>query len=74
MLRYGFNQLEMEKIILSTSEFHIKAIALYEKMGFEKTQLIPEDRTIYHNNEWLLSGTVEMEIKQENFRYRNLKQ
>lgn len=62
MLEHGFDELKMEKIILSTSEFHAKAIALYEKAGFKKTKLIPNDRTIFHNNEWLLSGTVEMEI------------
>lgn len=67
MLNYGFSELKMRKIILSTSEFHTKAIALYEKAGFKKTKLIPNDRTIYHNNEWLLSGTVEMEIKQDEF-------
>lgn len=67
MLEYGFNELKMEKIILSTSEFHTKAIALYEKSGFKKTKLIPNDRTIYHNGEWILSGTVEMEIGRDEF-------
>lgn len=67
MLRYGFGELKMEKIVLSTSEFHTKAIALYEKVGFKKTKLIPNDRTIYHNSEWALSGTVEMEIGRDEF-------
>lgn len=67
MLEYGFNELKMEKIILSTSEFHTKAIALYEKSGFKKTKLIPNDRTIFHSGEWVLSGTVEMEIRREEF-------
>ncbi|NTU69858.1 GNAT family N-acetyltransferase [bacterium] len=67
MLGYGFNELKMEKIILSTSEFHAKAIALYEKAGFKKTKLIPDDRTIFHNGQWILSGTVEMEIKRDEF-------
>lgn len=67
MLEYGFNKLEIEKIILSTSEFHEKAIELYEKAGFKKTKLIPNDRTIYYNKKWLLSGTVEMEIGREEF-------
>lgn len=67
MLEYGFDELKMEKIILSTSEFHTKAIVLYEKTGFKKTKLIPNDRTIYHNGEWVLSGTVEMKIGRNEF-------
>ncbi|HBI17648.1 MAG: Acetyltransferase, gnat family [Candidatus Moranbacteria bacterium GW2011_GWF2_34_56] len=67
MLDYGFGELKMEKIILSTSEFHTKAIALYEKAGFKEIKLIPDDRTIHHNGEWVLSGTVEMEIEREGF-------
>lgn len=62
MLDYAFNQLGVEKVTLSTSEFHDKAIRLYEKAGFTKTKLISNDRTILHNGEWVLSGTVEMEI------------
>jgi len=68
MLEYGFGELKMKKIVLTTSEFHINAIKLYERMGFEKTKLIPDDRTIHHNNEWLLSGTVEMEILNNSIR------
>jgi RimJ/RimL family protein N-acetyltransferase len=63
MLDYAFDQLEMKKVILSTSEFHSKGTRLYEKAGFEKVELIPSDRTIFHNDKWVLSGTVIMEIK-----------
>lgn len=63
MLDYAFNQLGMEKVLLSTSEFYTSAIRLYEKAGFKKTNLISNDRTIFHNGEWVLSGTVVMEIK-----------
>jgi RimJ/RimL family protein N-acetyltransferase len=62
-LNYAFNDLGMEKIILETSEFHTKAIRLYEKAGFRKTRLIPNDRTIFHDGKWVLSGTVEMAIE-----------
>jgi RimJ/RimL family protein N-acetyltransferase len=67
LLNYGFNELNMKKIILSTSEFHENAISLYEKMGFKKIRIVPDDREIFHNGHWVLSGTVEMEIKQEDF-------
>lgn len=60
-LNYAFDVLKAKKIILHTSEFHQKAIELYEKMGFKKTKLIPNDREIYLNGKWILSGTVEME-------------
>lgn len=65
MLKYAFEQLGVEKVILTTSEFHQGAIKLYEKAGFRKSKLIPNDRTIYHDGKWVLSGTVEMEIKKE---------
>jgi lincosamide nucleotidyltransferase A/C/D/E len=61
MLDYAFNRLGMDRVVLSTSEFHTNAIRLYEKAGFKKTDLISNDRTIFHNGEWVLSGTVEME-------------
>ena len=63
MVDYAFNDLQIKKVILTTSEFHKYAIKLYEKAGFKKTNLIPNDRTIFHNGEWVLSGTVEMEIE-----------
>jgi RimJ/RimL family protein N-acetyltransferase len=65
MLDYAFKQLGMEKVLLSTSEFHKNAIRLYEKAGFKKTNLISNDRTIFHNGVWVLSGTVVMEIKNQ---------
>lgn len=66
-LEYAFNNLGMKKVTLETSEFHDVAIKLYEKAGFKKTALIPQDRTIFHNGRWVLSGTVWMEIKKEEF-------
>lgn len=65
MLDYAFNQLAIDKVMLSTSEFHDNAIKLYEKTGFKKIELISNDRTIFHNGEWVLSGTVIMEIKRK---------
>lgn len=61
ILDYAFNKLKFEKIILFTSEYHKKAIELYERMGFTKTKLIPNGREIFLDGKWLLSGTVEME-------------
>ncbi|MDD4531714.1 MAG: GNAT family N-acetyltransferase [Candidatus Pacebacteria bacterium] len=60
-LNYAFNDLGAKKVVLYTSEFHDKAIALYERMGFQKTKTIPNDREIYMNGQWIKSGTVEME-------------
>lgn len=65
MLKYAFSELGIKKIVLSTSELHTKAIALYEKAGFKKAKIIPSDRMIFHNGKWVLSGTVEMEIEKE---------
>jgi RimJ/RimL family protein N-acetyltransferase len=60
---YVFNKLGFEKIILTTSEHHKKAIALYEKMGFRQTEIIPDDREIFLDGKWISSGTVVMELK-----------
>jgi len=62
MINYVFNKLEFKRITLTTSEFHSKAIALYEKMGFKKTKLVPNDREIYLDGKWIQSGTVEMAL------------
>lgn len=67
ILDYAFNGLGIEKVVLTTSEYHEKAIALYERIGFKKTKLIPNDREIFLNGKWVLSGTVEMEIKKSEF-------
>ncbi len=68
VLKYAFKDLKIEKIVLSTSELHHSAIRLYEKIGFRKSKIVPKDRTIFHNGEWILSGTLEMEIEKENFK------
>jgi RimJ/RimL family protein N-acetyltransferase len=62
MLDYAFAVLKFKKVVLSASECHQKAIMLYEKMGFQKTKLIPNDREIFLDGQWTLGGTVEMEI------------
>jgi RimJ/RimL family protein N-acetyltransferase len=67
MLNYAFNELGMEKVVLETSEFHQSAIRLYEKVGFKKIEVIPNDRTVFHNGEWVLSGSVIMKIEKNNF-------
>lgn len=62
ILNYAFNRLEMKKVVLETSEFHQSAIKLYEKIGFRKVEVVPSDRTIFHNGEWVLSGSLMIEI------------
>lgn len=59
-LNYAFEEMSIEKIWLTTSEYHKNAIALYEKMGFKRTKLIPNDREIFLDRKWIKSGTVEM--------------
>lgn len=61
MLDYAFNELGMKKVVLETSEFHQGAIRLYEKAGFKKVEIVPNDRTVFHNDEWILSGSLMME-------------
>lgn len=63
ILDYAFNKLQMKKVVLETSEFHQGAINMYEKAGFEKVETIPNDRTVFHNGKWVLSGSVIMSIK-----------
>lgn len=63
MLEYAFSELGTDKVVLSTSELHKKAVSLYEKCGFKVSRIIPSDRTILHNGEWSTSGTIEMEIE-----------
>lgn len=67
MLNYAFKKLGINKVTLTTSEFNKNAISLYEKIGFKITKLLPKDRTIFYDNKWLLSGTVLMEINEEDF-------
>lgn len=62
ILDHAFNELGMKKVVLETSEHRRGAIKLYKKAGFKKTQLIQDDRTIFLNDEWILSGTIIMEI------------
>ncbi len=62
MLNYVFNEMGIKKVVLETSEFHQGAIRLYEKAGFRKVEALPNDRTVFHNGEWVLSGSVIMEI------------
>lgn len=61
-LDYAFNNLGLHRVFLNVSERHAKAIALYERMGFKKTKVIPNDREIFLDGRWVLSGTVEMEL------------
>lgn len=63
MIDHIFNKLGFEKIILTTSEYHEKAISLYEKIGFRKTEIIPDDREIFLDGKWISSGTVVMELR-----------
>ncbi len=63
MLDYGFSELGMSRIILETSELHSRAIRLYEKCGFRKIEIVPDDRTVFHEGKWVRSGSLIMEIK-----------
>lgn len=67
MLDYTFNELEIKKVVLETSEFHQGAIRLYKQAGFKKVEIVPNDRTIFHNGEWVLSGSVIMAIERDDF-------
>ncbi|NTV41216.1 MAG: GNAT family N-acetyltransferase [Candidatus Moranbacteria bacterium] len=69
VLKYAFEDLEIEKVLLSTSELHQGAIRMYEKIGFKKSKIVPKDRTIFHNRKWVLSGTLEMEMERKDFKY-----
>ena len=66
-LGHAFRDLGMKKVTLETSEFHENALRLYEKVGFKKVKVIPNDRTVFHNGEWILSGSIIMEIKSDDF-------
>lgn len=70
MVDYSFNQIGLERIYLTTSEYNKNAIRLYKKFGFEITKKIPNDREVFHNNKWLKSATVCMEIKKQDYANR----
>jgi len=59
---YLFNQLKLKKINLCTSEYNLRAINTYKKIGFKIIKKIPNDREVYHNGKWIKSATVWMEI------------
>lgn len=67
VIGYAFEKLGIRKIVLYTSEYHDRAIRLYEKVGFRKKRMIPDDREIFKDGGWLLSGTVLMEMKKNEF-------
>lgn len=68
IIDYAFEKLGIRKIVLYVSEYHERAIKLYEKVGFKKKKFIPDDREIFKDGGWLLSGTVLMEIKNKNLK------
>ncbi|MFC1609032.1 GNAT family N-acetyltransferase [Patescibacteria group bacterium] len=67
LLDYAFGELGMKRVILETSEFHQGAIKLYEKIGFKEFEVVPNDRTVFHEGEWVLSGSVRMVLNGEAF-------
>lgn len=69
-LDYAFRTLNVDNVTLDTSELHERAIGFYKKMGFKQADLINNDRTVFHNGEWILSGTVKMELTKEEFQTR----
>jgi RimJ/RimL family protein N-acetyltransferase len=70
MLDHAFHDLGLERVYLETSEFHEKVIGLYEKAGFRRTELVPNDRTVFHGGEWVESGSLFMEITKEAYEAR----
>lgn len=62
MVNYIFNILGFKKTVLTVAEHHEKAIALYEKIGFKRIKLIPNDREIFLDGKWIKSGTAEMAL------------
>lgn len=65
MVKHAFKELGIKTVILETSEFNQGAISVYEKVGFKKIKVVPNDRTVFHNGKWMKSGSVVMEIKNE---------
>lgn len=65
MVNYAFSRLGLSKVVLSTSEFHARAIGLYQKIGFKQTKIKPRARTIFYKGEWVKSDTVIMEIAKD---------
>lgn len=65
MAKYSFDKLGLEKICLKVSEYNKKAIRLYKKLGFDLIKKIPEDREAYHNNKWVKSAALRMELRKK---------
>jgi len=73
ILKYAFSDLGMKTVILETSEFHQGAIKMYEKAGFKKVKIIPNDRTVFHDGKWVLSGSIIMDINKEDYLFTSKK-
>jgi RimJ/RimL family protein N-acetyltransferase len=63
MLDYAFTVLGMKTIVLETSEFNTNALKLYERVGFQRVKVIPNDRMSWHDGKWILNGSMIMEKK-----------
>lgn len=67
MLDYAFNRLDMENVLLETCELHQNAVKVYKKAGFRILEIVPEDRTVFHEGKWLRSGSVIMGISRKDY-------
>jgi RimJ/RimL family protein N-acetyltransferase len=73
MLNYSFSKLGLRRIWLQTSEYNVRAINLYEKIGFNVFKKVPDDREIYEDGEWVRSGSDYMELGREDWKgYKNI--
>ncbi|OGM03105.1 hypothetical protein A3K72_01395 [Candidatus Woesearchaeota archaeon RBG_13_36_6] len=70
LLVYSFDQLGLEMVYSTTSEYNKPAIRLLKSIGFKMAKKIPKDRVVYHNKKWVESDTFCMEITKQDY-YRN---
>jgi RimJ/RimL family protein N-acetyltransferase len=66
-LGYSFNNLKLRKICAKASEYNKKSIKLSKKAGFKFIKKIPNDRMIFHNNKWVKSDTLCMELAKKDY-------
>ena len=71
LLDYAFKKLDMQTVVLETSEFHQGAIRLYEKCGFRKVKIMSNHRTVFYEGKWTLSGSVIMALDRDSFSRTN---
>ncbi|MFC1645187.1 hypothetical protein ACFL08_04130 [Patescibacteria group bacterium] len=55
----------MSRINPSLFSSHIKKHCFI--IGFKETETIPNDRAVFHEGKWVLSGSVMMSLNKEDF-------